>query len=185
MMHLNQAQGLQEASSASGKQRGRTERRVPRLRLVIARALWLLIALFEVGVLLVNLPVFIRVLHTACSDPTGVSCNYLQLRSAQLPALSHYGFSLDGYALYALGCDLVVTLLFLSVGALIFWHKSAEFMGLFVSLLLITFGCFGSSEVHLIVHLPFLANLIVGLLAIMQWPALGILFYTFPDGHFV
>jgi hypothetical protein len=45
-----------------------------------------------------------------------VSCNYLQLRSAQLPALSHYGFSLDGYALYTLGCDLIVTLLFLSVG---------------------------------------------------------------------
>ena len=68
MMHLNQAQGLQEASSASGKQRGRTQRRVPRRGLVIARALWLLIALFEVGVLLVNLPVFIRVLHTASGN---------------------------------------------------------------------------------------------------------------------
>ncbi len=187
MMHLNQSQGqaLQEASPANGEQTRRTETRLHGRVLVIARALWLLLVLFEIGILLVNLPALIALLHTACSDPTGVSCNYLQLRSAQLPALSHYGFSLDGYALYALGCDLVVTLLFLSVGALIFWHKSAEFMGLFVSLLLITFGCFGSSEVHLIVHLPFLANLIVGLLAIMQWPALGILFYTFPDGHFV
>src|SRR6266487_4514925 len=185
MMHLNQAQGLQEASSASGKQRGRTERRVPRLRLVIARALWLLIALFEVGVLLVNLPVFIRVLHTACSDPTGVSCNYLQLRSSQLPALAHYGFSLDAYALSVLFCDLIVTLLFLSVGTLIFWRKSAEYMGLFVSLLLLTFGSFGISEVHLVIDPPFEGNPIVGLLAILQWPALGILFYTFPDGRFV
>jgi hypothetical protein len=78
-----------------------------------------------------------------------------------------------------------VTLLFLSVGILIIWHKSAEFMGLFVSLLLITFGCFGTSEVHLIIHLPFNADLIVWLLVILQWPALGIFFYTFPDGHFV
>src|SRR6266487_3844938 len=135
MMHLNQSQGqgLQEATSASGEQAMRTETRLRGRTLVIVRALWGLIVLYEVGVLLLNLPAFIALLHTACSDPTGVSCNYLQLRSAQLPAFSHYGFSLDGYALYALGCDLVVTLLFLSVGALIFWHKSAEFMGLFVS----------------------------------------------------
>jgi signal transduction histidine kinase len=184
-MHLNQKHRLQEVSSANGKQRGRTERRVPRRGLVIARALWLLIALFEVGVLLVNLPVFIRVLHTACSDPTGVSCNYLQLRSSQLPALAHYGFSLDAYALYVLFCDLTVTLLFLSMGTLIFWRKSAEYMGLFVSLLLLTFGCFGISEVHLVIDPPFEGNPIVGLLAILQWPALGILFYTFPDGRFV
>jgi hypothetical protein len=187
MMHLNQSPGQaqQEASPASGEQTRRTETRLRGRVLVIVRALWLLIALFEVGVLLVNLPALIALLHTACSDPTGVSCNYLQLRSAQIPALSHYGFELSGYALYALACDLVVTLLLLSVGALIFWHKSAEFMGLFVSLLLITFGCFGTSEVHLIIPLPFPAELIVGLLVILQWPALGILFYTFPDGRFV
>ena len=187
MMHLNQSQGqaLQEAPSASGEQAMRTETRLRGRVLVIARALWLLIVLFEIGILLVNLPALIALLHTACSAPTGVSCNYLQLRSTQLPALSHYGFELSGYALYVLACDLVVTLLFLSVGLLIFWHKSAEFMGLFVSLLLITFGCFGTSEVHIIVHLPFLAELILGLLVILQWPALGILFYTFPDGHFV
>lgn len=141
--------------------------------LVILRTLWGLIVLFEVGVLLVNFPALLSVLHTACSDATGVSCNYLQLRSSQLPALAHYGFSLDGYAFYALFCDLAMTLLFLSVGILIFWRKSDEFMGLFVSLLLLTFGCFGVSEVHLIVPLPFLAELIVGLLIILQWPALG------------
>jgi hypothetical protein len=153
--------------------------------LVIVRVLWGLIVLFEVGVLLVNLPAFISVLHTACSDPTGVNCNYLQLRSAQLPALAHYGFELSGYALYALACDLVVTLLLLSVGILIFWRKSDEVMGLFVSLLLLTFGCFGISEVHTIVQPPFPAVLIWGLLLLLQWPALGIFFYTFPDGRFV
>ncbi len=187
MMHLNQSQGqgLQEATSASGEQAMRTETRLRGRTLVIVRALWGLIVLYEVGVLLLNLPAFIALLHTACSDPTGVSCNYLQLRSAQLPALSHAGFELSGYALYALGCDLVITLLLLSVGALILWHKSAEVMGLFVSLLLITFGCFGISEVHLTVPLPSIGDPVVGLLEILQWPALGILFYTFPDGRFV
>src|SRR5215831_4820524 len=182
MIPLNQQQkqGRQETmrmSKQSIRLHGRT--------LLILRALWVLIVLFEIGVLLVNLAAFVSVLHTACSDPTGVSCNYLQLRSSQLPALAHYGLSLGSYALYALVCDLVVTFLLLSTGILIFWRKSDEFMGLFVSLLLITFGCFGVSEVHLIVPLPFFAQLIVGLLIILQWPALGIFFYTFPDGRFV
>src|SRR6266699_3307504 len=126
MMHLNQSQGQaqQEAPSVSGEQTMRTEKLLSGRVLVIARALWLLIALFELGVLLVNLPALIALLHTACSDPTGVSCNYLQLRSAQLPALAHSGFSLDAYALSVLFCDLIVTLLFLSVGTLIFWRTS-------------------------------------------------------------
>jgi Histidine kinase-, DNA gyrase B-, and HSP90-like ATPase len=187
MKHLNQApaQALLEDSSASEEQARRPERRLQGRVLVIARVLWLLIVLFEIGILLVNLPVLIALVHTACRAPTGVVCNYLQLHPSQLPALSHYGFELSGYALYALTCDLVVTLLFLSMGILIFWHKSTEFMALFVSLLLITFGCFGISEVHLIVPLPSIANLIPGLLVVLQWPALGILFYTFPDGRFV
>src|ERR1051326_3761736 len=164
MMHLNQAPGqtLQGASPAGGEHTRSMETRLRGRVLLIARALWLLIALFEVGVLLVNLPTFISVLHTACSgDQQFVSCNYLQLRSAQLPALAHYGFSLEGYALYALLCDLIVTLLLLSVGALIFWRKSTEFMGLFVSLLLFTFGCFGISQVHLVIDPPFEGNPIV------------------------
>jgi hypothetical protein len=171
--------------SARGEQAMSTERRLRGRTLVIVRALWGLIVLFEVGVLLFDLPAFIAVLHTACSDPTGVSCNYLQLRSAQLPALAHYGFSLEGYALYAFFCDLVITLLLLSVGALIIWRKSAEVMGLFVSLLLITFGCFGVSEVHTVVVPPGIGALIFWVLVILQWPALGILFYTFPNGRFV
>ena len=38
-------------------------------------------------------------------------------------------------------------------------------MGLFVSLLLLTFGCFGVSEVHEVVRLPFLADLIATVIA--------------------
>ena len=72
IMHLNQSprQAQQEAFAVSGAQTRRTETRLRRRVLVIAQTLWLLIALFEVGVLLVNLPAFIALLHTACSDPT-------------------------------------------------------------------------------------------------------------------
>ncbi|GHP00095.1 hypothetical protein KSF_101420 [Reticulibacter mediterranei] len=186
-MHLDKipGQAAQQSSVANWKQARETEMRLHGCVLVSARLLWLLIALFEFGVLLVNLPAFVALLHTACSDPTGAACNYLQIRSTQLPALAHYGFSLNAYAVYALICDLAVTLLFLAVGVLIFWHKSDEIMGLFVSLLLITFGCFGISEVHLVLEPSGVWLPIFWLLIILQWPALGILFYTFPNGRFV
>ena len=96
-MHLNHVlrKARQKGSSTDEEQtRNSLMLRSPRV-LLLARALWLLIVLFEVGVLLFELPTFIAVLHMACSDPTGLSCNYLQLRSSQLPALAHYGFSLD------------------------------------------------------------------------------------------
>src|ERR671927_255144 len=74
------------------------------------------------GPTLMNLPAFLTLLHTTCK--TGADCKSIQLHGAQLPALAHAGFSMNEYALYDLGCDMVITLLFLVVGALIFWHKS-------------------------------------------------------------
>lgn len=156
--------------------------------LVIWRVLWGLIALFDLGVLVWSIPGFITQQRTVCLDLTRVSCGYYQLTSTQTAALDRFGLSLDGYAAYALTLDGLITLAFLLVGALIFWHRSDDRMGLFVSLLLITFGCTGVSEVHLnvlpnTVPLPLL---VFGFLVVLlQWPALGLLFYLFPDGRFV
>lgn len=58
-------------------------------------------------------------------------------------------------------------------------------MGVFVSLLLIVFGAEGVSQVHNVVALPLMVGVVTSVLGILQWPALGFLFYTFPDGRFV
>ena len=58
-------------------------------------------------------------------------------------------YTLESYIVDALVADLFVTLLFLAVGALPFWYRSADRMGLFVSLVLITVGSFGIDEVHI------------------------------------
>jgi hypothetical protein len=153
-------------------------------RLLMARSIWGLAVLIDLGVLIVGLPAYAAQLNTFCADPTRVSCSYPQLDPAQEAALRQIGISLSGYAIYVLVLDVLITLLFIVVGALIFWHKSREPMGLFVSLLLITFGCLGTDQVHispLNSGLVFLALPLV----ILQWPALGFLFYTFPDGRFV
>lgn len=157
--------------------------------LVIWRVIWGLIALFDLGILVFSIPGFITQQRSICNDLTRFNCGYYQLTTAQMAALHNFGLSLDAYAAYAITLDALITLAFLLVGLLIFWHRSRDRMGLFVSLVLITFGCLGIDEVHMnvingdILPLPFV---IYGyLVLVFQWPALGIFFYTFPDGRFV
>ena len=108
--------------------------------LFTARSLWVFVVLIDLAVLITGNPAFAAQLNSSCTDPTRLNCTTEQLNVAQAAALRHIGLPLTGYAIYAFTLDALVTLLFLVVGALIFWHKSQERMGLFVSLLLITFG---------------------------------------------
>ncbi|HEY7123841.1 MAG TPA: hypothetical protein VH540_07800 [Ktedonobacterales bacterium] len=155
-------------------------------RLLLARAVWGVVALIDLAVIVTGLPALAAQLHMLCTDPTRANCTPLQLAPAQLADLQQNGISLADYALYAFGLDVVATVLLVIVGALIFWHKSRERMGLFVSLFLITYGAFGLDGSHLTG--PNLDSWLATLafpLFVLQWPAQGILFYTFPDGHFV
>jgi hypothetical protein len=155
--------------------------------LIVARIVWAVVALFDLCLLVITYPMFVAQLGVVCPDPAKGTCGSLQLSPANFAALQHFHLPVEGYMLYALVADLFVTLLFLVIGALLFWYRSADRMGLFVSLLFITVGSFGIDEVHIqAFQNPPLAIEIFGTpLVFLQWPALGMLFYTFPDGRFV
>jgi len=154
--------------------------------MILLRLIWMLAALFVVGVLVASYSDFAHMLYRPCADETDMSgCNYLQIREEQLPALARYGFSLQGYGHYALICDVLTTLAYLGTGLLIFLRKTTERISLFVSLLLVVFGAFGMSEVHLVKDYPVAIMSIILLIVVLKWPALGIFFCTFPDGRFV
>jgi hypothetical protein len=165
----------------------RPDARVHGAWLLVARIVWAVVALFDLSLLVITYPLFVAQLGVICPDPTKGTCGSFQLSSAQVAALQHFHLPLEGYIIYALVADLVVTLLFLVVGALLFWYRSADRMGLFVSLLFITVGSFGIDEVHIqAFQNPPLTIAIFGTaLVFLQWPALGMLFYIFPDGRFV
>ncbi len=104
-------------------------------------------------------------------------------------ALTHLGISLDVYIAYILTITLFASLVFLTVGAIIFWRKSQETIGLLVSLLLITFGCCGST-LELVsalsaAHPDWIVVQIISQVAIIIYPAFGLFFCLFPDGRFV
>lgn len=152
---------------------------------IVFYTLWLLGVLFAVYVLISGYPGFVSSLYSSCIDPSGVSCNRLQIHVNQMPALDRYGVSLEGYALYAISSDMIVTLFMIGTGVLIIWRKPKDRMCQFVSLLLIVFGAFGMNETHALQSPPLWLELVYTLLVILKWPALGVLFCTFPDGKFV
>src|SRR5260370_34799870 len=85
--------------------------------------------------------------------------------------------------------DVVISLLPWGIGLLIFWRKSAERMGLFVSLLLVLFG--GTGITNSLLGLwagtqpPPLLSILLSLISGAEWLRLGAFLLTFPTGRFV
>lgn len=114
----------------------------------LLQALWLVLVLIDLTTLIVNLPGYYQALFTVCSGPV-TSCQTTdQLNIQTLATLQHAGFSLNTYAFYVIFLDLLTTLSFLLIGALIIWRRANTWMGLFVSFLLINIGCLGPSFSH-------------------------------------
>jgi len=164
----------------------------PRLQgrwLVIARAVWIVLALLLLANFIASIPASYDQLRTICTNSTFEHCNIWQPTPGNAQVLQRLGLSLDTYAVYTLTLDVIASLVFLTVGAVIFWRKSDEWIGLFVSLVLVIFGSFGISDslagTFITAQTPLAIELVLYLLLFLQWPALGALLLTFPTGRFV
>ncbi len=183
--HLSAAHTGQDAVATTPDNSG------PRLQgrwLAIARAVWIILALLLLANFIASIPASYVQLRTICTNSTFVRCNIWQPTQANMQALHSLGLSLDTYAVYTLTIDVIASLVFLAVGAVIFWRKSDEWIGLFVSLVLVIFGSFGIADslagTFITAQTPGAVKLLY-LLLILQWPALGALLLTFPTGRFV
>jgi hypothetical protein len=154
--------------------------------LVFARALWLLLAAGLLANWIASLITYYGLLKTICDDIE--TCQSWQPTSGNAQALYRLGFSLDGYAAYFISVEVVVSLVFMAVAAIIFWRKSHTWLGLFVSFVLLLFGAFGISGTLNGTfgdeQTPLIIDLFIGFLGLAQWPCLGALLVTFPTGRF-
>ena len=161
-------------------------------RLRFLQALWVILVLCDLFVLVVSLPAFYSALHSICITPLP-NCQSDQLTPQGLAALLHAGFSLHAYALYVFSWDMLTSLAFLLVGAVIIWRRPNTWMGLFTSFLLINFGSLGLSISHVNAlsavpsdnTLVLVATIVGNPLSILAYLCLGFFFFTFPDGRFV
>src|SRR5215469_6948765 len=107
----------------------------PRLRgywLVLARMLWIALALLIFILYIVGFPTTFQYLKNACS---GAGCNGPQLTLNQARAFQAHGLPLSFYAIYVLAFELIFVVVWFLVATLIFWRKSKERLAWFVSLM--------------------------------------------------
>ena len=154
----------------------------------LLQALWLVLVLIDLAIFIANLPAYYHALFTVCPD-SPISCQITdQLNTQTLVTLQHAGFSLKTYAFYVIFLDLSTTLSFLLIGAVIIWRRVNTWMGLFVSFLLLNFGCLGVSFANMNVLPSTSSNPALNFLdiaSIIPWiltyPCLSFFFSTFPE----
>ncbi len=166
------------ASDTAARLRGRW--------LLVARGAWLLLAVGLLANWIASLFAYHPVLRTVCTAPDpAINCQFWQPTPDTALALARLGLSLDAYANYFIAVEMMFSLVFWVVAAIIFWRKSRDWLGLFVSFVLLLFGAFGISDsLNGPAPKPLILDVLEGVLGYLEWPCLGILVLTFPTGRF-
>jgi hypothetical protein len=154
--------------------------------LVMARVVWVAVVVLTLSIFIASLPAYFAQLQTVCADVTCVY-SYGLLTPGTAQALHNLGLSTGGYALSVFALAIASTLVSFGVATLIFWRRSDDWMAMFVSLFLVTFGVNFIVQTQAILATNvqtawyWLLNILIGL----GWVSLSLLLCLFPDGKFV
>ena len=174
---------LAPVGAAAGPERSANASRLSGRLLVLARAVWIVIALAAVGLFIAGTLAQFVLFKAPC--PT-TECTTGQLSGVGFRALQDLGLPLGFYATYAVVLEVVFAVVYGGIAILIFWRKSEARMALFVSLALLLFGT---------VTFPPTTDTLAGEYPVWEIPgalldflgsaAFGLFLYLFPDGRFV
>lgn len=150
--------------------------------LLVVRLIWFVVTFLALGIFITGIPVRYEQLLTAVPEAVRA---YKQLSPAAFTALQQLGISINFYATYITALEIIFTFAYSAIAVVIFWRKSNEGFIIFVSLTVILIG----------VTTPTVDSALAAQYPFWRWPievlqALGvaailIMFYLFPDGHFV
>jgi signal transduction histidine kinase len=169
---------------------------IPQRWLHLWRGVWIGCTLLLLANFLASIPAYYRLMGIVCTLPNQRPCTLPgqvltpsgQLTPGEVAALAHLHLSVAAYATLLVIFTVAISLLYWSVGLLIFWRKSAERMGLFVSLLFVLNGSTGPTDVLLGTWIPASSSLplqtLLALLGAAKWAAAMAFVLTFPTGRF-
>src|ERR1051326_2160168 len=126
---------------------------------------------------------------TVCPDSDPGACLSMsgQLTATLAQTLGHFHLSLSDYGAYFTILNVLVSLLSWGIGLVLFWRKSDEWMGLFVSLLFVLFAGMGVSNSLQALWLPAgsrpLFSVLLNVISAAEWMGLGCFLLTFPMGR--
>src|SRR5260370_10947096 len=103
--------------------------------LALARIGWVVLALLAIGLFVAGLTSFFAYLHSlSTASPHGP-----QLAPSDVGELQRLGLSLDFYAWLTISANFLILLVYVLVGAVLFWRKSDDRLALLASLTLVLF----------------------------------------------
>jgi hypothetical protein len=143
------------------------------------------LALVLLIIFVANIPAFFQYAKAVCTLPDAGNCPTEQLTPAYVQVLDQLHLPVATAEGFLAVLCVAVSGLYWLLGLLIFWRKSGEWIGLFVSLLLVTFGSIGFLGFNLPAQSPPLFQTLAQIIVYgLMWPAMLVFFFTFPTGRF-
>jgi len=125
-------------------------------RLILARGICVALFGFSLTVFFADLPEYFAQLHIVCE---GTACSFLQLTQRGVLALQQVGLTIESYAIFRVAFSVISVFVWSTVGAIIAWRKSNDWLALLLSILLVTTGVAGQSIPYVIqLTTPVVAN---------------------------
>jgi hypothetical protein len=151
--------------------------------LLLARIVWVAVAVLTAAVFLSGLPSEFARLRTPCSEAT--ACAWVpRLTAANARQLGELGISVDLFAAYFVTLEVAFMVVSCAIGAAIFWRRSADRMAFLVSLMLFTLGA-ALTVPYPLLDLPVVWKVSGEAVSFIGSASLVLFLYLFPDGHFV
>ena len=123
---LNDALGASPATRSSDRS-GAPDTRLRGRRLILARVVWVTVVTLIVALFLARLPAYATALQTVC---TGAACGSAQPTPDSAQTLQKLGLSVSANAAFTLALDIALAFLCFTLGAVIFWRRSDDWMAL-------------------------------------------------------
>jgi hypothetical protein len=152
----------------------------------IAVAGWILFALLCVALHLLDVVTDFHQVQVPCEGNLGfvAGCNFLAISADEVAVLNSWGLTLRTYAIFLLAAPLLNLLVYCTLGGLILWRQGRSWLGLTVSLTLVTmpFAIYAASNDWSAIH-P--ALFWPGVIASLLSSAMLIIFLNLmPNGRF-
>jgi hypothetical protein len=151
-------------------------------KLILARTVWVVIAVLAVALLVADIPPNYAQYLTVCTQSI---CPNQMATPDMVRALHSAGLSLQFYALYLTTFEIVFVLIFCGIGAIIAWRKSRDWMALLVSLTLVIVGTTIATNYQQLATAYPITQMPGDLLHFLLNTLPILVLYLFPNGRFV
>jgi hypothetical protein len=148
----------------------------------VGRVAWLLVVGTALLTFMASVPVGYRVFSTPCA---GEGCLEEQITPEMAQRLAEAGLPPWFYAAYNTALAVGLVLAGTAVALVIVWRRSDEAVALYVSATLVLLSIFINTYTSPLKEVSLGWFLLVDVLESLMWVLFPVLFYIFPNGHFV